>query len=92
MLQIQECIEEFVTAVPEGVDRARDAAKFKLSDVFENDQYRGKVSIFYQYDMGDSWNHQITFLGVEAPGLRDAMSEGQPVYNRAMCLAGEVRS
>lgn len=75
---------------PEMAAKTRDATKFKLSDVFEDEQYRGKVDLLYQYDMGDSWDHRMTFLGVEAPGVRRAMTEGAK-HSQAICIGGEVR-
>ncbi|KAJ9607149.1 hypothetical protein H2200_008221 [Cladophialophora chaetospira] len=65
----------------------KEAAEWKLSDLFANEEYRGKVDVFYDYDFGDGWDHIITFVGEEDVSLRKGMRE--PTYNNAFCFAGE---
>lgn len=76
--------------MPERETTYKHASESKLSDVFENDQYRDKVNLVYEYDMGDSWKHQMTFLGVEDRGVRSNLAPGTNL-DQILCLAGEVR-
>ena len=52
----------------------QDCTMVKLEDVFTG----GRTSFLYEYDMGDSWRHDITLLGtVEgAPGEKIACVAG----------------
>ena len=74
---------------PEEADKHKDAAQWTLSDVFENDEYRSKTELVYEYDFGDGWEHHISFAGVEDPGLRKALMPDAE-YNFPICFAGEV--
>lgn len=50
---------------PEWDSEVRDSAKTTLEDVVSE----GNLSFLYEYDLGDSWMHQITVLGtVETEG------------------------
>ncbi|KAL9611644.1 MAG: hypothetical protein Q9167_003712 [Letrouitia subvulpina] len=60
---------------------------FKLSDVLEKEEWKGKVTITYEYDMGDGWQHEITVFGRAEPGLHVML--GAPEYVKVLCLAGE---
>ncbi len=76
-------------SMPDRKDTFKDAAKWRLCDIFEKDEYRDKVNLIYEYDFGDSWEHQISFIGVESPGLRmSLMADAE--YNFPVCFAGEV--
>jgi hypothetical protein len=90
VLSFQQDPTDLASAVPKLASIYKDASEWKLSDVFENDQYRGKVSMVYEYDMGDSWEHQMTFLGVEDRGVRSTFAPGSKA-DQILCLAGEVR-
>src|SRR3989304_5644609 len=52
----------------------RDYTEVKLEDVFTE----GRKSFLYEYDMGDSWRHDITLLGIVegAPGEKIACVTG----------------
>ena len=67
------------------------AADYTLSDVYDADQYRDKVEVLYEYDMGDGWEHDILFLGKESASLRNAISVPAERFQEAICLGGEVR-
>lgn len=45
---------------PDGVRAEED---YKLGDIFDGEEYKGKVELTYEYDMGDGWMHLIYFLG-----------------------------
>src|SRR5438046_350676 len=66
----------------------RKSSNYTLADIYDGDGYRGKVKISYEYDYGDNWDHQITFLGRAYPSMRKAM--GIPNNMRVLCLGGEV--
>lgn len=65
------------------------ASEWRLRDIFDNDKYRGRVRLQYDYDFGDGWEHHLAFLGVEDPALRKSLMP-TPVYNIPMCFAGAV--
>jgi hypothetical protein len=66
---------------------------YALRDVFDSVEYKDKIEVLYEYDMGDGWEHDILFLGKESGGLRMAIA-GPAVAvqrdGRAVCLGGEV--
>ena len=66
----------------------RDAADTTLADIYDSDKFKGKVDVIYEYDHGDSWEHQIAFLGRADPVLRKAMMI--PDDMEVVCLGGEV--
>ncbi|KAK7894538.1 hypothetical protein LTR67_006299 [Exophiala xenobiotica] len=73
---------------PESKDTFKDASKWRLCDIFAKDEFRDKVGLTYEYDFGDSWEHQISFIGVESPTLRmGLMADAE--YNFPLCFAGE---
>jgi hypothetical protein len=61
---------------------------YTLADIWDKEPYKGNVQVNYEYDHGDSWEHDITFLGKADPGLRKAM--GIPLDDPVACLGGEV--
>lgn len=81
-----EMMKEFC---PESADTFKVASEWKLSDVFEKKEYRSNTNLGYEYDHGDSWEHVITFAGVEDPGLRKALMQDAE-YGTPLCFAGEV--
>jgi hypothetical protein len=74
---------------PEEAGRFKDATNSKLSDVFGNDDFRGKVDINYEYDHGDSRDHQIVVMGAEMEGFRTAIT-GTVEREFRTLLRGEV--
>ena len=56
-----------------------DEKTTKLSDVFEQDQYKNK-SLEYTYDFGDSWEHSVVLLG---------RSEESVSSDFIFCISGE---
>ena len=46
-----------------GEELNEPADEWKLCDIFDNEHYRGKVSVEYRDDFGDSWDHNVTFPG-----------------------------
>ncbi len=71
---------------PEGI---KLAGEYTLADIYDAEEYRGKVEVSYEYDHGDSWDHQIAFLGRADPNIRKAMRI--PDDMQVVCLSGEVR-
>lgn len=67
----------------------KNTSEVSLEDIFENEKYtNGKAEVVYEYDFGDSWEHDIVFLGREAPGVRNIMSN--PSFMPVVYLNGEV--
>ena len=71
---------------PESV---KNEADYTLADIYGSEEYGGKVEVSYEYDHGDSWDHQIAFLGRADPSMRKAMYI--PDDMEVICLGGEVR-
>jgi hypothetical protein len=61
---------------------------YTLAEIYDSDEFRGKVGVSYNYDFGDNWHHAISFLGREDPTLRKAMKVKKSM--EVVCLAGEV--
>jgi hypothetical protein len=61
---------------------------YTLKDIYDGEQYKGKVEVSYEYDHGDSWLHEIAFLGRADPSLRKGMNIPDDI--QAVCLGGEV--
>jgi len=66
---------------------SKEAKHTTLSDIYDGDEFRGKVEVAYEYDFGDGWDHHITFLGRADPILRKSMSV--PDDMEVICLGGE---
>ena len=47
-----------------GLPPSKGKLSVKLSDLYDNDDYHGKVSIAYAYAIEDEWEHKIRFLGL----------------------------
>ncbi|KIX01186.1 uncharacterized protein Z518_08911 [Rhinocladiella mackenziei CBS 650.93] len=50
-----------------------EAEDTTLADIYDSDEFRGKVEVSYEYDHGDGWDHEIAFLGRADPILRKSM-------------------
>jgi hypothetical protein len=82
---------EMLADVLEEDEKEQLAADYTLADVYDADQYRDKVEVLYEYDMGDGWEHDVLFLGKESAGLRNTISVPAQRFQEAICLGGEVR-
>ncbi|OMP81689.1 putative protein y4hQ [Diplodia seriata] len=67
----------------------RDEGGYTLADIYDSDEFRGKVKIQYEYDFGDGWEHDIQFLGKADPAMKRAMRV--PEHVQVFCISGEVR-
>ena len=67
-------------------ERYRLEHDYTLADILEHPEYKGKTYLTYEYDHGDSWEHEIIVLGRADPALRNALG-GVP--HKAFCVAGE---
>ena len=47
--------------------KEEEEADWTLADVYEKPEWKDKVSLTYEYDMGDSWEHNICLLGRQRP-------------------------
>lgn len=57
--------------------KTRASRDVKLSQVYDNPYWLAKgLRTVYEYDIGDSWEHKINFLGVAPPALGLALGEG----------------
>jgi hypothetical protein len=68
-------------------EEVKNETDFTLADIYASEEYGGKVEVTYEYDHGDSWLHDIAFLGHADPTLRKVM--GVPDELEAFCLGGE---
>lgn len=68
--------------------RTKRASDYTLEDIYDSEEFKGKIEIAYEYDFGDSWDHQIVFLGRTDPSARKAMDIEDDC--EVVCLAGEV--
>ncbi|KAL9034377.1 MAG: hypothetical protein Q9214_007070 [Letrouitia sp. 1 TL-2023] len=69
--------------------KMQEETLFKLSDVLEKEEWKGKVSITYEYDMGDGWQHEIAVLGRADAGLHAMLGAPEEEEVKVLCLAGE---
>jgi hypothetical protein len=76
-----------VTDAYEDPEEIKYEGAFTLADIYASEKYGGKVEVTYEYDHGDSWLHDITFLGRADPNLRKTL--GVPDKLEAFCLGGE---
>ncbi|KAI9684692.1 MAG: U3 small nucleolar RNA-associated protein [Trizodia sp. TS-e1964] len=58
-----------------------------LKEIFDSTEYKGKAVVVYEYDLGDSWEHEITFLGRADSSLKRSLNV--PEDRLAFCLGGE---
>ena len=70
--------------IEEGQELKADPA-VSLADIFENDPYQGRTTVVYEYDFGDSWEHEILLLGRADAALGKRMGIEQDI----VCLAGQ---
>ncbi|KAF4629310.1 hypothetical protein G7Y89_g8843 [Cudoniella acicularis] len=68
-------------------DQIKKDSDYTLADIYDSDEYKGKIEVSYEYDHGDSWDHEISFLGRADPAMRRAMHI--PDDLQVVCLAGE---
>ena len=65
-------------------------ANYSLADVYDKEEWKGKtLSLMYEYDMGDSWEHQIILLGRADAQLGQAMRINETTGQRIVVLSGE---
>ena len=70
---------------PEEGEEMKAESTVSLADVFENDSYKGRTSMIYEYDMGDSWEHEIVLVGRADAALGKRMG----IEQKIVCIAGE---
>lgn len=67
-----------------------EEAKYSLADVYEKEEWKGKkLTLTYEYDMGDSWEHDIIFLGRADGTLGNTMSINESSGQRMVVITGE---
>lgn len=44
--------QDMASAIHDRADTFKSASEWKLSDIFENSEYRSKTNLRYEYDMG----------------------------------------
>ena len=62
-------------------------SEITLADVYEKPEWKDKAAIEYEYDHGDSWNHQLVLLGRATPGTNAQV--GAPSDVKILCLDGQ---
>lgn len=68
-------------------EQIKKTADYTLADIYDAPLYKGQVVVTYEYDHGDSWEHEIRLLGRADPILRPSMLI--PENMKAVCLSGE---
>ncbi|KAL9023989.1 MAG: hypothetical protein Q9196_006837 [Gyalolechia fulgens] len=76
---------------------AEDENKWTLRDVLERKEWNGQtvtsvadMHLIYEYDMGDSWVHQINVLGRADKGMHTALTGFPPEKaQQVLCIAGQ---
>lgn len=76
--------EEALIDPEEGEEMKADST-VSLADVFENDPYKGRTTMMYEYDMGDGWEHEIILLGRADAALGKRMGIEQEI----VCVDGQ---
>ncbi|KAF2434885.1 hypothetical protein EJ08DRAFT_675849 [Tothia fuscella] len=71
-------------------EKFKEESKVKLSQVYGKKEYKGKIQVVYEYDLGDGWEHDIIFLGKAEPSTQQQM--GFPKDASVLCLSGEGHS
>lgn len=94
VLQLQSHPDDFGTGIWPAPQQEAD---WTLKDVYEKKDWKdedgklveadGPLQLRYEYDMGDSWEHQITLLGRADQQLHESI--GGPGAPRGLCLSGE---
>lgn len=64
-----------------------DEANITLQDAYEKPEWKGKAKITYEYDHGDSWEHELALLGRADPRMNAQVHA--PDFAKVLCLAGE---
>ena len=70
---------------PDNRKETKGDKEVSLADVFEDDRYKGKTRMIYEYDMGDSWEHEVILLGRADAALGKRMG----IEQKIVCVAGE---
>jgi len=65
----------------------RNEKDWALADFYDGEVYPDGVDVSYEYDLGDSWDHSIDFLGRANRNLR--RTAGIPSGVKVACLGGE---
>lgn len=68
-------------------EKMKDESDYTLADILEKEEYKGKTTMTYEYDMGDGWEHEIFVLGRADDNLGKAL--GLKDRQRVLCIAGE---
>ena len=67
-----------------------EEAKYSLADVYEKEEWKDKkLTMVYEYDMGDGWVHEIMLLGRADQHLGDALSINETSGQRIVVISGE---
>jgi hypothetical protein len=45
----------------------------KFRELYQNEQYAGKIQLVYEYDHAECWEHNITFLDKADPVFRASL-------------------
>ncbi|KAL6720711.1 hypothetical protein ACLMJK_002636 [Lecanora helva] len=61
-------------------------SEYTLADIYEKPEWKNRVSIGYEYDLGDGWMHTFSLLGRATPGTNAQL--GAPNDIRVICLDG----
>jgi hypothetical protein len=77
--------DDMASSMPEP-ERYKLEQDYTLADILEHSEYKGKTHLSYEYDYGDSWEHDITVLGKADRSLRNELGG---IEQKAFCVAGE---
>lgn len=87
LLQLGPRMDDSLRAAYPEPDGVRAEEDYTLGDIFDGEEYKGKVELTYEYDMGDGWMHLIYFLGRMDPLVKRTV--GVPEDVEVFCLNGE---
>lgn len=72
-----------------GLDvEVKEEAKYSLADILDKAEYKGRTRLTYEYDMGDSWEHQICVLGRADDHLGKTLGVNE-FNQKLICVTGE---
>ena len=71
----------------DSMGNSKAETEITLADVYEKAEWKDKAEIVYEYDLGDSWEHQLSLLGRATPGTNAQF--GAPSDVNVICLTGQ---
>lgn len=83
-----EADPEYIGISEEMDAKTKEESQFPLADILEDEEFNGKTTLTYEYDMGDGWEHEMCVLGRADSYLGDALGVNE-VNQKILCISGE---